>query len=115
MTYNIKVLSALMVTMFLGLSLLVVTAYCEERYDKHEDLVAYGAIEYEGEFFEARLDDSSAVSEIIIDDKIYKPDAEIILRNEHGTLVSISGFQQGDMVSFFVVDEDDHQDVDRGR
>lgn len=105
MTYKTKLVSAMTSGAFLGLLFMAIQVCGEPRYDLHNDLVAYSAIEYMGMFSEARVNDDGVVSEIIIDDKVYQADKDIILRNRYGTLVGITSFEQGDMVAFFAVDE----------
>lgn len=85
--------------------LLSFPAQGEPRYDVHNDLIAHGALEYIGIINQLPPQTSAEGTEIIIDDKVYQLESDVILRNQNGRLVGLSSFAQGMSVSFFVLEE----------
>lgn len=79
--------------------------FSEPRYDLHNDLVAHGAIEYEGSIDNVIVGQEDQVRRVIIDDRTFVLTDDCILRNRYGTLVPIEYFQVHMSVGYFLVDE----------
>jgi hypothetical protein len=105
MRYSSKRLIVLAVGLCLLSLLLSFPVQSEERYDIHNDLVAFAALEYTGVINQLPPQNSAEGAKIIIDDTVYQLKNDVILRNQGGRLIGLSSFAQGMSVNFFVVEE----------
>ena len=104
-----KIKKKKMISLWLAVTLLLlgVTAQGEQRYDIHDDPVAYAAIEYSGDIDALPLSADGQGREITIDDKVYNLEDDCIFRNQFGTLVGLASFRAGMSVRFFVHNKTD--------
>ena len=96
-----------MITTVLSLFVLVIASvlpgHAEQRYDEHDDPVAYAAIRSSGVLDEQYVHQDGTKRVVIIDDRSYLLDPECIFRNRLGRLVPLARFQPGMEVRFYVV------------
>ncbi len=80
-------------------------AISEPRYDLHNDLVAYSAIERQGRLDLITPGSAERPASVTIDDRSFALDEDCIFRNSYGGRTSLDAFETGMNVGYFVVDD----------